>query len=257
MASPSRSIVLREIRPLPILLDDIPILYEDEEEGDMGESNPHVDACAILHICLKAHLAGRPEYRVFANMNCYYRKGPLYPKTGSLPYVSPDAMVVKPSRDLGEDVTSYEISRDGPAPLLVGEVLSERSAQQRDLSQKLTIYAKLGVAEYLLVDTSGRFLPQRLLLKRLQPDRTWKDEQDPDGGVTSQLGFRVIIDTDGRLRVVDAATGKRYIRPDEATARVAEAEERIRELETELQRLRRASRRGKEQKPPAKRRRKS
>jgi hypothetical protein len=83
------------------------------------------------------------------------------------------------------------------------------------------------VSEYILIDISGRFLPQRLLLKRLQLDKSWKDEQDSDGGVTSHLGFRLIIDKDHRLRVIDAASGKAYIRPDEA-------EQRVRELEAEL-----------------------
>jgi hypothetical protein len=123
----------------------------------------------------------------------------------------------------------------------VAEVLSEETAEERDLDEKLYIYAMTGIEEYLLVDVDGRFLPQRLVLKRLQPDRTWQDEQDADGGVTSRLGFRVIFDSDGRLRVVDKATGRKYARPDEAEAR-------IRALEEELARLKKnaASARGRE-----------
>ncbi len=34
--------------------------------------------------------------------------------------------------------------------------------------------------------------------------RTWQDEQDADGGITSRLGFRVVIENDGQLRVIDA-----------------------------------------------------
>jgi hypothetical protein len=144
-------------------------------------------------------------------------------------------MVVRPDRDLGAEVSSYQVQRDGPAPVLVAEVLSERSAQQRDLSAKPAIYAALRVPEYLLVDTSGRYLSQRLLLKRLRRNLTWKEEQNADGGVTSRLGFRVLIEQDGRLRVLDGATGRGYVRPDEA-------EQRIRALEEELGRLRREER---------------
>ncbi len=143
-------------------------------------------------------------------------------------------MVVTPFVPLGENVSSYRIGKEGPAPEVTVEVLSERSAQQRDLAEKTKVYAQLGVAEYIVVDVTGVFLPQRLLLKRLQADRTWKDEQDPDGGVTSRLGFRLIIDADGWLRVIDTATGKRYARPDEAESQA----ERVRELEAELARLR-------------------
>jgi hypothetical protein len=80
-----------------------------------------------------------------------------------------------------------------------------------------------------------------LQLKRLRRDRTWKDEQDADGGVTSKLGFRFIIDADGRLRVTDSLTGGPYPRPDEAQAEALarrRAEERVRALEEELARLR-------------------
>jgi Uma2 family endonuclease len=235
MAS-SAQVLFDPYGPLPTTKDGMPIFYEDEEEGDMGESNPHTDAGGILHICLKAHLAPRPSYRVFLNMNCYYLDGPPHPITGSLPYVSPDIMVVRPARDLGEQVSSYTIGRDGPAPLFAAEVLSARSAQQRDLREKLTIYGRLRIAEYLLANPSGRFLPQRLLLKRLRRNLSWKDEQDADGGVTSRLGFRVILDGDDRLRVLNAATGERYARPDEAQAMADE----VRALKADLARLRSA-----------------
>ncbi|HEV3259233.1 MAG TPA: Uma2 family endonuclease [Gemmataceae bacterium] len=253
MATPITSIPELDVLPAPVMMDGLPILYEDEEEeeNDLGESNPHVVTNEILHVCLKGHLGGRPEYRVFSNMNLYYIAVELERGRG-LPYVSPDIMVVKPARVLPEDVVSYQIGREGPAPVLTAEILSERSAQQRDLREKAAVYARLGVAEYILVDVSGKFLPQRLLLKRLQADGTWKDEQDPDGGVTSRLGFRLIIDTDGGLRMLDVATGKPYIRPDEAEPRVREleaarqaeaaarreVEERVRALEAELARLR-------------------
>lgn len=220
--------------------DDLPILYEDDKEADLGESNIHVDSDEILHICLKAHLASRPEYHVFSNMNLYYQETESQ-EVSPLPYVSPDTMVVRPFGPLPKKVRSYQIGRDGPSPLLTAEVLSERSYEQRDLDEKVTLYAKLGVAEYILVDVTGQLLPRRLLLKRLQADGTWKDDQDADGGVTSQLGFRLIIDNDDQLRVLDAVTGKRYARPDEADMKdeaLHHAEERIRALEAELQRLR-------------------
>ena len=125
-----------------------------------------------------------------------------------------------------------------PRPLFVTEVLSERTFQQRDLTDKPLIYAKLRVPEYAIVDVSGQFLSVRLLLKVLQPDGAWKDVRDPDGGITSRLGFRIVIDPDGQLRIHDAVTGNAYLRPDEAA-------QRIRVLEAELAKLRRASGRSK------------
>jgi acyl-CoA reductase-like NAD-dependent aldehyde dehydrogenase len=106
----------------------------------------------------------------------------------------------------------------------------------------------------MLIDMSGEFLPELLLMKRLVRG-AWKDERDADGGITSRFGFRLIVDGDGQLRVVDAGTGRRYVRPDEAEAEAAarraeaaarqaeaaarmRAEQRVRELEAELAQLR-------------------
>jgi hypothetical protein len=121
------------------------------------------------------------------------------------------------------------------------EVLSRRTAQQGDLTQKPQIYADCGVSEYALVDPTGQYLGQRLLMRRRQTDGTWLDSQDADGGVTSALGFRIVFDDDGQVRVTNAATGQRYARPHEAQseydARRA-AERRASELEAEIVRLR-------------------
>lgn len=199
--------------PLP---QDIPILYEDEEEGDMGEANYHVLADEVLHICLSAHFREhQPECQVFSNMNLYYLDGPAHPQTGSAPYISPDTMVVKPYHLLPEKTRSYKIGRDGPPPLASIEILSDRSAQQRDLNEKMVVCRMLRIAEYILVDEIGKFLPQGLLLKRLGPDGEYHDFRDPDGGITSNLGFRIVREPDG-LRVIHTLSGYRYIRPMES-----------------------------------------
>src|SRR5437879_5120517 len=96
-------------------LERLPILYEDDEEGELGESNPHVLSNEVLHICLMAHFAPRPELQAFANMNLYYRD-PERPDIVPVPYVSPDVMVVEPFARLPESLISYEIGREGPAP---------------------------------------------------------------------------------------------------------------------------------------------
>jgi hypothetical protein len=210
----------------PIHGPGIPLLYEDEGQDDMGDSDIHTLTADILFNGVKAHLAAPAHDRVFWNLNLYYSAD------DPAAYVSLDIMVVRSPRPLPEDVGAYRIGQEGPAPILVMEVLSQRTFQQRDLTDKPVVYAALGVAAYILVDVTGRFLPQRLILKQRQPDGTWLDEQDADGGVTSRLGFRLVIEPDGQVRVLDAATGRGYIRP-------GEAEQRVHELEAELDRLRR------------------
>ena len=240
--------------PSPLYIGEWPAFFEDAPEGEMGESNPHVLTDEILHVCLGNHFADRPQLQVFSNMNLYYQI-PDAPELDPTPCVVPDTMVVEPYKPLDRSVRSYEIGKDGPAPRVTVEVLSQRSSGQRDLEGKPVVYALLGVAEFILVDVSGELLPARLLLKRLQPDGTYKDDQDRDGGVTSTLGFRLIIDSDGELRVLNADTGQRYVRPFEgereamarrqaeerahqAEEKARQAEDRSRFLEVELQRLR-------------------
>lgn len=242
-------------RPKPAALDPTvfyvngwPILYEDDMEVDLGETNWHVDTDEILHTGLEAHFANRPSYRVFSNMNLYYQPHDSQ-EISPLPYVSPDDMVVVPTRKLGKRVSSYYVGKDGPAPLMTAEALSERSARQRDLDAKADLYADLGVAEYVLIDVTGRFLKARLVLLRLQPDRSWKEEQDPDGGITSRLGFRLIVEDDGRLRVLDATTGRPYLRPSEAEAVAAKLDqaEQSQKAAEELQRAAEQSQKAAEQ----------
>jgi Uma2 family endonuclease len=223
---------------VPIIASNMPVMYEDEGQEEMGETRFHELTIKTLSTCLANHLKNQAGLQVFSNLNVYYHPVERWA------YFSPDVMVVRPFRLLQGEVTSYRIGEDGPAPVLVIEVLSRRSAQQQDLTNKPVLYAQLEIAEYMLVNVTGEFLPQRLWLKRLLPDQTWLEGQDEDGGVTSQLAFRVILEGDGQVRVVDTAAGHRYVRPDEAEERVRaeaearqQAEARVRELE---QRLRKA-----------------
>lgn len=234
------------IEPLPLILDGMPFLYEDEEEEehDMGESTPHVAATGILFYGIRAYLTPASVYRAYANLNLYYRPDDL------AAYVSSDVMIVAPFELPADDLSSYRIGTTGPAPILTVEVLSPRSAQQRDLTEKKDAYALMGVREYVIVDIMGIADHGPLLLKRLREDRSWEDVVDSDGGVTSQLGFRVVFDGDGQVRLADAQSGKRFARPDEAQAEAdarRQAEERIRALEEELARLKSKGRKRKGQ----------
>jgi Uma2 family endonuclease len=225
--------VLQRIRP-----KGIPLLYGDED-FEMGETAIHNITTDILLYGLAFHFARAAAYRVYGNLNLYYSD-----EDPNL-YVSPDVMVIKARRGLPKLITSYRIGEDGPGPTLVSEVLSFRTWQQGDLTDKPMLYSDLGVDEYIVADVTGDMLEQRLLLLRRQTDGRWRDEQDPDGGITSRLGFRVLIEEDGQLRVLDTKSGKRYARPDEAQEAVdtaAAATDRARALEVEVERLRAALR---------------
>jgi Uma2 family endonuclease len=226
-----RDPVLRRLQPR-----GMPLLFGNEDL-EMGESTVPTITAGILLYGLGFHFAQLTGYHVFANLNLYYSDDPAE-------YLSPDVMVVKPPRTLPVQLSSYRIGQQGPGPVLVGEVLSFRTWQEGDMSRKPQVYSTLGVKEYIVADVTGEMLEERLLLLRPQPDDTWRDEQDPDGGITSQFGFRILIETDGQLRLIDGKTGERYPRPEEALAEARgrrQAEEQIRALKEENARLRGAT----------------
>lgn len=224
---------------LPPIFTSIPVIYEDDEYEDilMGENWGHFDAGNILFNCLRAHLKRHhPDMLAACNLNCYYLDKPKSKKSGRKPYFSSDLMIVRPDKYVAKP-PSYTIERDGPPPFFVCEILSQLSGTIRDPIEKPEIYAKLGVSEYLLIDELGRFLPQPLLLKKLRADRTWEDFLDDDGGITSQLGFRVTHD--GELHVLDAASGKPYVRPNEAEEEVELLERQKQSIERKARNLER------------------
>jgi len=208
----------------------------------MGESTLHTRTCEILAYGLEFHFARRRSFRVFRNLNCYYsdEKPHLF--------VAPDAMVVETVQPLPAELSSYRIGQDGPVPLLMAEVLSPRTCVKGDLEAKPVLFKALGIREYIVIDVPGDLMAKKLVLMRRQDDGSWTEEQDADGGVTSELGFRLVIDADGQLRVIDTQSGRPYPRPSdawtaeerfaaEAQAR-RQAEERNRALEEEVARLR-------------------
>jgi Uma2 family endonuclease len=238
---PNGSVRHLRLEDWPVAPDGLPTLFEDEGQDELGETSRHRSANDILFYGVQAHLAGRAEFTVLTNMDLYYRPRP------NTSHVSPDVLVVRPPERLPRNLKSYRLGPKRPVPILAAEVLSLRSYQQQDLSNKPVLYRRLGVAECLLIDTSGELLPQRLLIRRATGIDDWTECQDQDGGVTSDLGFRVVIEPDGKLRILDAATGHRYPRPEEAHVALTDAECRIRELEAEIARLKaaRTPRRGK------------
>jgi Uma2 family endonuclease len=135
------------------------LLYEDEGL-EMGESSVHTRTTGILLYGLAFHFGAKKKYRVFGNHNLYYSE------QDPAAYISPDVMVVQPSRPLPEEVTSLHMGQECPAPFVAAEVLSFRTYQQGDLTNKPILNAGLGIPEYLLVDVRGDLLPDRLVMLR-------------------------------------------------------------------------------------------
>jgi Uma2 family endonuclease len=195
----------------PAISVDLPVLYENEGQEHVGETAAHTHAAHTAFAGLLAHFADKSEYRVFANLSLYYHP------TNRAAYVSPDIMVVCPSRPLDADIASYRVGHDGPAPLLVVEVLGRRSAQQHDLTLKPIVYAQLGVKELLYVDTTGKILPERVQLRRLQlRDESWNEiPQGENGQIVSAFGFSVVVEPDQKVRLGNPQLKQVYPRLEE------------------------------------------
>jgi len=217
--------VLNRIRPkgMPWACDD--------EESKMGESTIHTLSADILLYGLLFHFGLRAGFRVFANLSLHFSQ-----EEPNL-FVTPDVMVVRPPPELPAQLSSYRIREQGPAPVLVCEVLSPRTFREGDLTTKPLQYRQIGIDEYLVADPTGQVLAERLAFLKRRADGHWRPQQDADGGVTSALGFRVVLEDDGQLRVLDAQTGKPYARPLEAESEAEarrKAEEKVRQLQEEL-----------------------
>ncbi len=234
MANSSNLLIANSGNGPPIFAVDMPVVYEDEGQEHMGDTLFHFTTEVILYFGIMWHLEGQKGFQSLPNMNLYY-----HPIDRSA-YVSPDVMVVQPFEPIPATLRTYRIGEQGPAPLLAIEVLSRRTFQQGDLTIKPQIYADMGVREYILVDVTGDFLPERLQIRRLDPDKMWIIDRDRDGGVTSTLGFRIIIEADDKVQVLHAQTGHRYARPHQAESAanaLLEAQRRIEELEAQLAKI--------------------
>lgn len=162
-----------------------------------------------------------------------------------LPATGPDISVTLRARP-GER-TSFLVRDEGVRPDLILEVLSPDSAAIRKVDEvdKVEIYEKAGIPEYLIVDLPRRANQHRFRLKGYRLDRQGRYrpiEPDPQGRLlckATHLGFTVSPEGD-KILVFDQKTGKRllYSEEEEAGRKVAEAENaRLRE---ELERLKRS-----------------
>lgn len=173
--------------------------------------------------------------------------------------VSPDGCIVLglniDARVIKRDRRSYRIDEWGVPPAFVLEVASESTAR-RDLGAKREIYARMGAQEYWRLDvTGGECYGEPLVAERLVDGEYERIELnvEPNGDIWSRsevLGVNFYYRVDdagyGAFLLQDSATGEwlKTLGEEIAARRAAEAraqaaEARNRELQAELDRLRR------------------
>ena len=155
----------------------------------------------------------------------------------------PDLMIafgVNPDRIIAD--RGYSIEQWGKPPDFVLEIASENTAEN-DVTVKWDDYAAFGIPEYWRFDPSGGdyygtgLSGDRLVDGLYQPIGITVTDDGRSRGHSEVLGLDLCWEA-GQLRWYDPATGAYLLTFDEeAEARLA-AEERVRELEAEIRRLR-------------------
>ena len=206
-----------------------PLYYPESDGKLMGETDVHIDAVIYLREALRDYFRDDQQVYAAANMLLYYEEG------NPAACVAPDVFVVQGVAK-GERRT-YRLWEEGQPPSVVFEITS-RGTRLEDLGTKRAVYAMLGVQAYFLYDPLGEYLRPPLQGYRLQEGEYQRILPEANRGLTSRTLVLELQVEEGRLRLVNPATGERLLTPAEAqAAHRAEAAARC-AAEAELERLR-------------------
>ncbi len=129
-------------------------LYPDTDGKPMAASDEHRFALIRLLGRLEQRFREKPEVYVSGDILMYYVQGD--PRK----VISPDVLV---TFGIGQKRRqTYLVWSEGKPPDFVME-FSSKTTYQRDLREKLRLYASLGIPEYFLCDIEGLYLPVPLM----------------------------------------------------------------------------------------------
>jgi Uma2 family endonuclease len=194
-----------------------PIDYPITDGRPIAESDRHRQELTDLIAMLAERYRSDPNVYVTGNMFFYYLEG------NPQRFFAPDVAVVfgVPKRE--REV--YRLWEEGRAPDVVFE-LSSRSTWREDVVDKKALCARLGVREYFLYDPRYECLKPPLQGSRLAGDAYEPIIEEAEGALHSEvLGLTLHLEQ-GRIQLVDTASGERLIRPEERDARRWQAETR-------------------------------
>ena len=219
-----------------------PELFLNPQVGDqIMQGERHGDTATDLYRLLKSHFRKQPKILVLFDVKHLF--GPELPGPG------PDISIIPGSRK--GDRFSFDVETEGTLPCLIIEVVSPLDSKIRrtDLKDKVEVYQRAGIQEYLILDSTLRDRRYRILGYRLDhADRYRPILPDADGRIlseTTDLWFQASPDGE-RALVFEYPGGRRLLNLDEekdraeqeAQARKA-AEEEAARLRAEIERLRR------------------
>ena len=190
-------------------------LYPETDGKPMAASDFHLEILIWLLQTLKAHFAQMPDVYVSGDILTYYIKGD--PRA----VVAPDVLV---SFGIGQKPRhTYKVWEEGKVPDFVME-FSSKTTYQNDLTDKMDLYAALGIVNYLLYDAEALYLPSPLMGFRLVGGVYAPIPPGVEGGIHSDiLGLDFHI-RERRLAVYDPVERQWLQTPTEAAEARAEQE---------------------------------
>lgn len=219
-----------ELREEPLTEGDL----LDPQLGDHVIQNSwHIATVYSLYDILSWRYEPRPDVFISSDLKMIW--GIL-----GLPDPAPDIAVIPGVRDRGRFRRSFKVRREGTRPALVLEVVSdEPEHQSADHHDKVAIYERAGVPEYLILDPPTPFGKACLWTGyRLNSAGRYEPiPADAEGRLLSTTtGLWFGVAPEGKsIQLVDAATGELLLSSAEGR-RKAEAE--LARLRAELDRLR-------------------
>ncbi len=231
-------------RDMPYAPTDAVDIYPDTDGEPMAASDLHLEILIWLIQALRAYFSERPEVYVSGDILTYYVEG--NPRA----VCAPDVLV---TFGIGQKMRhTYKVWEEGKVPDFVME-FSSKTTYQNDLTDKMELYAALGIPNYLLYDAEALYLPSPLMGFQLVKGVYVPMPPGADGGIHSDvLGLDFHI-RDRRLAVYDPVAEQwlqvpaeqQAARAEDAEARAEDAEARAaqetiarQKAEAEVERLR-------------------
>ncbi len=139
---------------IPYAPTDAADLYPETDGKPTAASDLHLEILIWLLQTLEAHFAQMPDVYVSGDILTYYTEGD--PRA----VVAPDVLV---AFGIGQKQRhTYKVWEEGKVPDFVME-FSSKTTYQNDLTDKMALYAALGISNYLLYDAEALYLPSPLM----------------------------------------------------------------------------------------------
>jgi Uma2 family endonuclease len=223
-----------ELLEMPLTPEDF---LDPQLEDRWLQGSLHVETVFALYGLLSRHF--QPDEDVVVLSDVKHLLGPGLPGPG------PDVSVVRGLRIPPlVNMRSFKVTKRGVALRLVIEVVSPTDSRIRrtDEVDKVRLYERAGIPEYLIVDMPRRATEHRFRFKgyRLSPEGRYRPiEPDAEGFLlseTTHLRFGT-SEAGDRIEVFDARTGKKLLTPQEVDQAWKTAEAELERLRAEIARL--------------------